>query len=174
MKKFGGTSVADIERIQAVARRVKQAVDAGDEVAVVVSAMAGVTNRLVGYANAISPLHDPREYDVVVAAGEQITAGLMAMALQQIGVPARSWLAWQIRFRTDDAHGKARISGIDADDLDAAFAAGEVPVVAGFQGVTLGNRVTTLGRGGSDTTAVALAAAQSAHSGDKNNDGGGV
>jgi len=158
VKKFGGTSVADIERIQAVARRVKQAVDAGDEVAVVVSAMAGVTNRLVGYANAISPLHDPREYDVVVAAGEQITAGLMAMALQQIGVPARSWLAWQIRFRTDDAHGKARISGIDEDALNAAFAAGEVPVVAGFQGVTPGNRVTTLGRGGSDTTAVALAA----------------
>jgi len=159
VKKFGGTSVADIERIQAVARRVKSAVDEGDQVAVVVSAMAGVTNRLVGYANAISPLHDPREYDVVVASGEQVTAGLLAMALQELGVPARSWLGWQIRFRTDDAHGKARISGVDDDGLERGFAVGEVPVVAGFQGITEGNRVTTLGRGGSDTTAVALAAA---------------
>ena len=127
--------------------------------AVVVSAMAGVTNQLVGYANAISPLHDPREYDVVVASGEQVTAGLLAMALQQVGVPARSWLGWQIRFRTDDAHGKARISGIDDGELERSLAAGEVPVVAGFQGVTSDNRITTLGRGGSDTTAVALAAA---------------
>ena len=159
MKKFGGTSVADIERIQAVARCVKRAVDEGDQVAVVVSAMSGVTNRLVGYANAISPLHDPREYDVVVASGEQVTAGLLAMALQQLGVPARSWLGWQIRFRTDDAHGKARISGVDDGELESRLAAGEVPVVAGFQGVTDDNRITTLGRGGSDTTAVALAAA---------------
>ena len=159
VKKFGGTSVADIERIQAVARRVKRAVDEGDQVAVVVSAMSGVTNRLVGYANAISPLHDPREYDVVVASGEQVTAGLLAMALQQLGVPARSWLGWQIRFRTDDAHGKARISGVDDGELESRLAAGEVPVVAGFQGVTDDNRITTLGRGGSDTTAVALAAA---------------
>jgi len=159
VKKFGGTSVADVERIQAVAERVKRAHDEGDQVAVVVSAMAGVTNQLVGYANAISPLHDPREYDVVVASGEQVTAGLLAMALQERGVPARSWLGWQIRFRTDDAHGKARISGIDDGALEAGLAAGEVPVVAGFQGVTTRNRITTLGRGGSDTTAVALAAA---------------
>lgn len=159
VKKFGGTSVADVERIRAVAQRVKRAHDAGDEVAVVVSAMAGVTNQLVGYANAISPLHDPREYDVVVASGEQVTAGLLAMALQEQGVPARSWLGWQIRFRTDDAHGKARISGVDDGALEAGLAAGEVPVIAGFQGVTDANRITTLGRGGSDTTAVALAAA---------------
>ena len=159
VKKFGGTSVADVERIQAVAERVKRAHDEGDQVAVVVSAMAGVTNQLVGYVNAISPLHDPREYDVVVASGEQVTAGLLAMALQERGVPARSWLGWQIRFRTDEAHGKARISGIDDGALEAALAAGEVPVVAGFQGVTTQNRITTLGRGGSDTTAVALAAA---------------
>ena len=159
VKKFGGTSVADVERIQAVAERVKRAHDEGDQVAVVVSAMAGVTNQLVGYVNAISLLHDPREYDVVVASGEQVTAGLLAMALQERGVPARSWLGWQIRFRTDEAHGKARISGIDDGALEAALAAGEVPVVAGFQGVTTQNRITTLGRGGSDTTAVALAAA---------------
>jgi aspartate kinase len=159
VKKFGGTSVADIERIQAVAGRVKRAHDAGDQVAVVVSAMAGVTNQLVRYVNAISPLHDPREYDVVVASGEQVTAGLLAMALQERGVPARSWLGWQIRFRTDEAHGKARISGIDDGALEAGLARGEVPVVAGFQGVTVNNRITTLGRGGSDTTAVALAAA---------------
>lgn len=159
VKKFGGTSVADVERIQAVAERVKRAHDEGDQVAVVVSAMAGVTNQLVGYVNAISPLHDPREYDVVVASGEQVTAGLLAMALQERGVPARSWLGWQIRFRTDEAHGKARISGIDDGALEAGLAAGEVPVVAGFQGVTTRNRITTLGRGGSDTTAVALAAA---------------
>ncbi|HYN37686.1 MAG TPA: aspartate kinase [Rhodospirillales bacterium] len=162
VKKFGGTSVADVERIQAVARRVKRAHDEGDEVAVVVSAMAGVTNRLVGYANAIDPLHDAREYDVVVASGEQVTAGLLAIALQHLGVPARSWLGWQIRFRTDEAHGKARISGVDDGELLSAMAAGVVPVVAGFQGVTDGNRITTLGRGGSDTTAVALAAALAA------------
>lgn len=159
VKKFGGTSVADIARIQAVAQRVKRARAEGDEVAVVVSAMAGVTNQLVGYANSISPLNDPREYDVVVASGEQVTAGLLAMALQQQGVPARSWLGWQIRFRTDDAHGKARISAVDDGELERSLAAGEVPVVAGFQGVTADNRITTLGRGGSDTTAVALAAA---------------
>jgi len=159
VKKFGGTSVADVKRIQAVAQRIKRSTDAGDQVCVVVSAMAGVTNTLVGYANAISPLHDPREYDVVVASGEQVTAGLMAMALQEVGVPARSWLGWQIRFRTDDAHGKARISAVDAEELEQCFARGEVPVIAGFQGVTEANRVTTLGRGGSDTTAVALAAA---------------
>jgi aspartate kinase len=159
VKKFGGTSVADVDRIKAVARRIKQSVEDGNQVAVVVSAMAGVTNQLVGYAKAISPLHDPREYDVVVASGEQVTAGLLAMALQEAGIPARSWLGWQIRFHTDDAHGKARISAVEADELSRCMALGEVPVVAGFQGVAPGNRITTLGRGGSDTTAVALAAA---------------
>ena len=159
VKKFGGTSVADVERIQAVARRIKQSVEEGDQVAVVVSAMAGVTNQLVDYALKISALHDPREYDVVVASGEQVSAGLLAMALQELGIPARSWLGWQIRFNTNDAHGKARISGIDTAELEGRLAAGEIPVIAGFQGVTPSNRITTLGRGGSDTTAVALAAA---------------
>jgi aspartate kinase len=159
VKKFGGTSVADVERIKAVARRVKRSLEEGDQVAVVVSAMAGVTNQLVNYALQVSPLHDPREYDVVVASGEQVTAGLLAMALQELGIPARSWLAWQIRFYTNDAHGKARISGIETTEVDLRLSAGEVPVIAGFQGVTPSNRITTLGRGGSDTTAVALAAA---------------
>jgi aspartate kinase len=131
----------------------------GHQIAVIVSAMAGVTNQLVDYAASISGLHDAREYDVVVASGEQVTAGLTAIALQQLGVPARSWLAWQIPFRTDGAHGKARILGIDTAELDARLARGEVAVVAGFQGLGPDNRITTLGRGGSDTTAVALAAA---------------
>ncbi|QLH41196.1 MAG: aspartate kinase [Defluviicoccus sp.] len=148
-----------MERIKAVACLVKRAVDEGDQVVVVVSAMAGVTNRLVRYANEINPLHDAREYDVIVASGEQITAGLTAMALQELGVPARSWLGWQIRFQTDDAHSKARISGVETERLFERLGDGEVPVIAGFQGVTGANRVTTLGRGGSDTTAVALAAA---------------
>lgn len=159
VKKFGGTSVADVQRIKSVAARVKRAADAGNEVAVVVSAMAGVTNQLVDHVNGVSPLHDPREYDVVVASGEQVTAGLLAMALQELGVPARSWLGWQIPFRTDDAYSRARILDIDAAALDQAMKRGEVPVVAGFQGVSPDGRVTTLGRGGSDTTAVALAAA---------------
>lgn len=159
VKKFGGTSVADLDRIRAVADRVKRAYDAGEEVCVVVSAMAGVTNRLVDYCVKMSPLHDAREYDVVVATGEQVTAGLTAIALQNIGVPARSWLGWQITFRTDNAHSKARISGIDADELSERMHRREVPVIAGFQGIASDNRVTTLGRGGSDTTAVALAAA---------------
>lgn len=159
VKKFGGTSVADVARIKAVASRVKQSVESGDQVAVVVSAMAGVTNQLVNYALQISALHDAREYDVVVASGEQVTAGLLAMALQEMGVPARSWLGWQIPFKTNEAHGKARICGIDTADLEERLAAGEVCVIAGFQGVTPSNRITTLGRGGSDTTAVALAAA---------------
>ena len=157
--KFGGTSVADLERIQAVAQRVKREVDAGDEVAVVVSAMAGVTNQLVDWARAIAPLHDAREYDVVVASGEQVTSGLLAIALQELGVPARSWLGWQIPVRTDDAHGKARIQKIETAEIERRFGEGQVAVVAGFQGVGPDNRVTTLGRGGSDTSAVALAAA---------------
>jgi aspartate kinase len=157
--KFGGTSVADVDRIKAVATRVKREVDAGHEVAVVVSAMAGATNQLVGWTNAVARLHDAREYDSVVASGEQVTAGLTAIALQEIGVSARSWLGWQIPIRTDDAHGKARIRLIEVEELDRRMARGEVAVVAGFQGLGSDNRITTLGRGGSDTSAVALAAA---------------
>ncbi|KZD12653.1 aspartate kinase [Oceanibaculum pacificum] len=157
--KFGGTSVADMTRIKAVAARVKREVDAGHEVAVVVSAMSGETNKLVGYAREASALHDAREYDTVVAAGEQVTAGLTALALQAIGVNARSWLGWQIPLRTDGVHGKARILGIDTDDLTKRMKDGQFPVLAGFQGLGPDNRITTLGRGGSDTSAVALAAA---------------
>ena len=157
--KFGGTSVADLDRIRNVATRVKREVDAGNQVAVVVSAMSGVTNQLVGYCQGLSALHDAREYDTVVATGEQVTTGLLAIALQNIGVEARSWQGWQIALRTDDAHGKARIEGIDGATLIARMEMGQVPVVAGFQGVGPDNRITTLGRGGSDTSAVALAAA---------------
>jgi aspartate kinase len=157
--KFGGTSVADIERIRAVAQRVKREVDAGHEVAVVPSAMAGSTNQLVEWCRAVSPLHDTREYDVVVASGEQVTSGLLALALQECGVEARSWLGWQIPIRTDDAHGKARILGIETEEIERRFALGQVAVVPGFQGLGSDNRITTLGRGGSDTSAVALAAA---------------
>ena len=159
VQKFGGTSVADIDRIQAVAQRVKQSVDAGDEVAVVVSAMSGTTNQLVGWTREISPMHDAREYDVVVSAGEQITVGLMAMALQNIGIDARSWLGWQIPMVTDDVHGRARIDEVRADEIIRRFGLGQVAVMAGFQGIGSDNRITTLGRGGSDTSAVALAAA---------------
>ncbi len=157
--KFGGTSLADVPRIQAVAQRVKREIDAGHEAAVVVSAMAGTTNQLVGWTNAIAPLHDAREYDTVVAAGEQVTSGLLALALQELGVSARSWQGWQIPIETDDAHGKARIRRIETAELDKRMRRGEVPVVTGFQGRGSDNRVTTLGRGGSDTSAVALAAA---------------
>jgi aspartate kinase len=157
--KFGGTSVADVDCIRNVARRVKAEVDSGSRVAVAVSAMAGVTNELVGYVSALSALHDGREYDAVVAAGEQITSGLLAIALQEIGVPARSWLGWQAGILTDSAHGKARIREIQTDKLTACLDSGQVPVVAGFQGLSPEGRVTTLGRGGSDTSAVALAAA---------------
>ena len=157
--KFGGTSVANIERIRAVAQRVKREVDAGNEVAVVVSAMSGATNQLVAWCGELSPLYDAREYDVVVASGEQVTSGLMAIALQTIGVNARSWLGWQIPIESDDAHGKARIQTIRTEDMISRFKQGQVAVVAGFQGVGPDKRVTTLGRGGSDTSAVALAAA---------------
>jgi aspartate kinase len=157
--KFGGTSVSDLDRIRNVALRVKREVDAGNEVAVVVSAMAGATNQLVGWCQALSPLHDAREYDAVVATGELVTAGLTAIALQDIGVDARSWQGWQIPLRTDGAHGRARIDGIDGALLISRMQMGQVPVVAGFQGLGPDNRVTTLGRGGSDTSAVALAAA---------------
>ena len=157
--KFGGTSVADLDRIRNVAARVKREVEAGNEVAVVVSAMSGVTNTLVKYCQDLSPLHDAREYDAVVATGENVTSGLTAIALQSIGVEARSFAGWQIPLVTDDAHGKARIDHIDGAALIARMQAGQVPVVAGFQGIGPDNRVTTLGRGGSDTSAVALAAA---------------
>ncbi len=159
VQKFGGTSVADVNRIKAVAARVKREVDAGHQVIVVVSAMAGTTNQLVSWVNETSKLHDAREYDSIVASGEQITAGLTALALQELGVPARSWLGWQIPIRTDDSHGKARIESIDLSEIRARAETGEVAVVAGFQGVADGERITTLGRGGSDTSAVALAAA---------------
>ena len=157
--KFGGTSVADLDRIRNVAQRVKREVDAGNHVAVVVSAMSGVTNQLVKYCTDLSPLYDAREYDAVVATGEQVTSGLLAIELQRLGCDARSWQGWQIPIQTDDAFGKARIGGIDGSALLASMNAGQVAVVAGFQGLAPGNRVATLGRGGSDTSAVALAAA---------------
>ena len=157
--KFGGTSVADLDRIRNVARRVKREVDAGHEVAVVVSAMAGVTNQLVKWCQDLSPLHDAREYDTVVATGEQVTIGLTAIALQAEGVDARSWQGWQVPILTDGAHGKARVERIEGAELIRRMQAGQVPVVAGFQGIGPDNRVTTLGRGGSDLSAVAIAAA---------------
>jgi aspartate kinase len=157
--KFGGTSVADLDRIRSVAARVKRECDAGNQVAVVVSAMAGVTNQLVAWCQELSPLHDAREYDTVVATGEQVTSGLLSIALQEIGVEARSWQGWQIPIRTDNAHGKARIAGIDGAELIRRMQFGQVAVISGFQGLGTDNRVTTLGRGGSDTSAVALAAA---------------
>jgi len=157
--KFGGTSVANIERIQHVAQIVKKAVDRGDEVAIVVSAMSGNTDQLVKWTRDVAPIHDTREYDTVVASGEQVTAGLAALALQEIGVSARSWLGWQIPIRTDGSHGGARIQDIDGAEIIRRFGEGQVAVVAGFQGLGPRNRITTLGRGGSDTSAVALAAA---------------
>ncbi len=157
--KFGGTSVADLDRIRNVAARVQAEVAAGHQVAVVVSAMSGVTNQLVAWCASLSPLHDAREYDAVVATGEQVTSGLVAIALQTLGVPARSWTGWQAGILTDDAHGKARIAAVDGAALLASMAEGQVPVVAGFQGLGPEGRVSTLGRGGSDTSAVALAAA---------------
>jgi aspartate kinase len=160
--KFGGTSMAGIERIRSVAARVKREVAAGNQVAVVVSAMAGETDRLVGFCREASSLYDPREYDVVVASGEQVTSGLLALALQSIGVPARSWLGWQLPIRTNDAHASARIEDIDTAALDAALSTGEVAVIPGFQGVSDNDRISTLGRGGSDTSAVAIAAAMKA------------
>jgi aspartate kinase len=156
--KFGGTSVANLDRIRDAAQRVKREADAGNQIAVVVSAMAGATNQLVAMCQSLAPLHDAREYDTVVATGEQVTAGLLAIALQEIGVDARSWLGWQIPVRTDDAHAKARILSIDGADLIERMGRGQVAVVGGFQGIGPDNRISTLGRGGSDTSAVALAA----------------
>ena len=157
--KFGGTSVADLDRIRNVAQRVKREVEHGNQVAVVVSAMSGVTNQLVKWCTELSPLHDAREYDAVVATGEQVTSGLLAICLQENGVDARSWQGWQIPLRTDTAHGKARIHDIEGAELIRRMEIGQVAVVAGFQGLAPDNRITTLGRGGSDTSAVALAAA---------------
>jgi aspartate kinase len=157
--KFGGTSVADVARIRGVAARVKAEADAGNQVAVAVSAMAGVTNQLVGYVDEVARISDLREYDVVVSSGEQVCAGLLAIALQELGVSARSWLGWQIPVRTDQAHGSARIEAIEVEKIVERMEDGQVAVVAGFQGVDPDGRVTTLGRGGTDTSAVALAAA---------------
>jgi len=157
--KFGGTSVGDVDRIKNVARRVKNEVDEGNEVAVVVSAMSGVTNQLVEWVKQIAPLHDAREYDAVVATGEQVTIGLLAIALQELGLDARSWCGWQLPIETDGVHGKARILSIDTEDMVRRMSKGQVAVVAGFQGLGPDNRISTLGRGGSDTSAVALAAA---------------
>ena len=158
--KFGGTSVADLERIQKVAERVAREVEQGNEVAVVVSAMAGVTNQLVGYTRDAAKITDLREYDAVVSSGENVTAGLLAIVLQARGIAARSWQGWQIPIVTNAAHGSARIERIETEDLERRFSEGQVAVVAGFQGLEPErNRITTLGRGGSDTSAVALAAA---------------
>ena len=164
--KFGGTSVANLERIHNVARHVKREVDAGHEVAVVVSAMSGKTNELVGWVQdmpkvtgAASPFYDAREYDAIVASGEQVTSGLLAIALQSMGINARSWQGWQIAVKTDNAHGAARIMEIDGSELIRRFGEGQVACVAGFQGIGPDHRIATLGRGGSDTSAVALAAA---------------
>lgn len=157
--KFGGTSVADLDRIRAVAARVKREHEAGHQIAVVVSAMAGVTNDLVDLTRAAHSMHDAREYDVVVSTGEQVTAGLLAICLQEQGVSARSWLGWQVPIRTSDAHARARIEGIEIAEMGRRFDDNQVCVLAGFQGIGPDKRITTLGRGGSDTTAVALAAA---------------
>jgi len=159
--KFGGTSVANIDRIRNVALHVKREVDAGHDVAVVVSAMSGKTNELVAWATDASPLHDAREYDAIVASGEQVTSGLLAIALQAIGIQARSWQGWQIPIKTSDAHASARILEIDGTELISRFKdRKEVAVIAGFQGINPDTgRITTLGRGGSDTSAVAIAVA---------------
>ena len=157
--KFGGTSMAGTERIRRVASIVRKQQAAGHQVAVVVSAMAGETDRLVGFCREANPLYDPAEYDVVVATGEQVTSGLLALTLQAMGCKARSWLGWQLPIHTQEAHAKARIASIDAETLIAAMEAGEIAVIPGFQGLSGEGRVTTLGRGGSDTSAVAIAAA---------------
>ena len=157
--KFGGTSMAGTERIRRVANIVRRQQAAGHEVAVVVSAMAGETDRLVNFCREANALYDPAEYDVVVAAGEQVTSGLLALTLQSMGCKARSWLGWQLPIKTDDAHAKARIGTIDSPELLASMASGTIAVIPGFQGLTDDNRITTLGRGGSDTSAVAVAAA---------------
>ena len=158
--KFGGTSVANLDRIARAAKRVALEVSKGYDVIVIVSAMSGKTNEMVGWVNEISPLYDAREYDAVVSSGENVTAGLMALRLQEMDIPARSWQGWQVPVKTTSAHSSARIEEIPSDNINAKFAEGmKVAVVAGFQGVSPEGRITTLGRGGSDTTAVAFAAA---------------
>jgi aspartate kinase len=157
--KFGGTSVADLDRIRHACAHIEREVKAGHEVAVVVSAMAGQTNTLVDLCRKASPLHDAREYDAVVSSGEQVTSGVMAIVLQSMGLDARSWQGWQIPISTSGAHSMARIKEIEADELDKRLSSGQIAVVAGFQGLGPDNRIATLGRGGSDTSAVALAAA---------------
>ncbi|PWR04693.1 aspartate kinase [Meridianimarinicoccus roseus] len=158
--KFGGTSVADLDRIRNAAEKVRTEVDRGYDVIVIVSAMSGKTNELVGWVNETSPLFDAREYDAVVSSGENVTAGLMALTLQEMDVPARSWQGWQVPLLTTSAHSAARIEDIPRHNIDQKFAEGmKVAVVAGFQGLSPEGRITTLGRGGSDTTAVAFAAA---------------
>lgn len=158
--KFGGTSVADLDRIANVASKVKAEVERGYDVIVIVSAMAGRTNELVGWVEQTSRLYDAREYDAVVSSGENVTAGLTALTLQAMGVPARSWQGWQVPINTTSQHGAARFLSIPRDNIDAKFAEGmRVAVIAGFQGIGPDGRITTLGRGGSDTTAVAFAAA---------------
>jgi aspartate kinase len=162
VQKFGGTSVGNIERIRNVATKVKKELDKGNQVAVVVSAMSGVTNQLVAFVQELSPLASPEawaEYDQVVSSGEQVTSGLLALCLNEMGIPARSYSGWQIPLRTNTAHGKARIESIDATSMLAEINSGKVVVIAGFQGIDKNGRVSTLGRGGSDTSAVALAAA---------------
>ncbi len=162
VQKFGGTSVADVEHIKNAARRVKKETDAGNQVAVVVSAMAGATNAMVALTEQMGPLPDAREYDTVVSSGEQVSSGLMALALQELGIPARSWQGWQVAVRTDAVHAKARIQEIDSAELDKRLSGGEVAVLAGFQGLGTDGRITTMGRGGSDISAVALAGALNA------------
>ena len=172
--KFGGTSVADLNCMRNAARRVKAEIDAGNRAVVAVSAMAGVTNKLIGYVSELSDLHGGCEADSIISSGEQISSGLLALALHEIDVPARSWLAWQVPIETDGAHGKARIKNIDPSNLLTCLDGGEVPIVAGFQGIDPRGRLTTLGRGGSDTSAVALAAALKADQGDIYTDVDGV
>jgi aspartate kinase len=169
--KFGGTSVADVDRIRNVARHVAREVAAGHQVAVVVSAMAGTTDRLVGWVNEAAASGtanrvdlDMCEYDSVVASGEQVTSGLLAIVLQSMGVKARSWAGWQVPMKTSDAHGSARILEVECDEMVAGLERGEVAVMAGFQGISDDGRITTLGRGGSDTSAVAIAAARQGRS----------
>jgi aspartate kinase len=157
--KFGGTSVGNCELIKNVARHVKTEIDQGNKVVVVVSAMSGITDSLIDYCKQISPMPDICEYDAVIATGEQVTAGLLAIALQELNIPTRSWAGWQIPIKTDGIHGKARVESIITTELEQLMAIGYVSVVAGFQGISSDNRVTTLGRGGSDTSALAIAVA---------------
>ncbi len=162
VQKFGGTSVADVARIREVARHVEKEVKIGNQVVVVVSAMAGTTNQLVDWVSEVNTLHDFEEYDLILSTGEQVTSGLLALSLQNIGIKARSWMSWQIPLQTDNTHGKARIIDIDTDLIKKSLQSGFVAVIPGFQGISSKRKITTLGRGGSDTTAVALAAALNA------------